>query len=391
MHEFQQEHFDLEALSVRLRAGHFVGERTAFVSHRVVNTPIVFERSLGLSRDAVIDGYIEHFRRAMAAQAPEIVLLSGGRDSRHIFLELVATGRKPRLAITVDLPLSQDAEIAARLCARAGVSHQVLTLNGRLSNWEREKNRLTALSAVEHAWLIPLRRHIADVVVYDGIGGDVLSAGLLQSRALFERFATNPDGYASEFLGSNAIDRVLPGVFSMDSAHAQVRAEMQRVGRAVNPLATFLFWNRTMRYIASAPLGARRVITPYLEPTLFEFLSRIPPEFTWDHDLHTETIARAYPEWADIPYSGKRSGRQHGVMRRFGLDALLGTSWRNSTLAASLLALVGSDSDRYKWAAQLAFYLEQLMRADPRDYAFDPRFVTGEHLRCRAVTNFLPA
>jgi hypothetical protein len=146
-----------------------------------------------------------------------------------------------------------------------------------------------------------------------------------------------------------------------------------------------------MRYIASAPLGARRVITPYLEPTLFEFLSRIPPEFTWDHDLHTETIARAYPEWADIPYSGKRSGRQHGVMRRFGLDALLGTSWRNSTLAASLLALVGSDSDRYKWAAQLAFFLEQLMRADPLDYAFDPRFVTGEHLRCRAVTNFLPA
>jgi asparagine synthase (glutamine-hydrolysing) len=392
MHDdFLPPHFDRDALSVRLRAGHFIGERTAFVSHRVENRPLVFDRPLGLSRDAIIDGYIAHFRQAMAPLPPEVVLLSGGRDSRHIFLELVTTGRKPRLAISVDLPGNNDAQIAARLCARAGVTHRVLQSAGRLSDWECEKNLLTAFSAVEHAWLVPLRAQIAELVVYDGIGGDVLSAGLLQSRELVERYTGEPDRYATDFLGSDAVDRVLPGSFSPEAAHAALRAEMSRYSQAVNPLATFLFWNRTMRYIAVAPMGAKQVLTPYLEPRLFEFLSRIPPEHTWDHQLHTDAIARAYPDWVDIPYSTKRPLQQPAAMRRFALDALRRTRWRGARLAAPLVAMAARGSDANLWAAQLAFLLEQLVHANPRDFSFDPRFVTGTHVRAAVGDGVVPA
>ncbi|WP_284615891.1 hypothetical protein [Aquabacterium humicola] len=390
MRSFLQDHFDLEALSLRMRAGHFVGERTAFREHRIRNQPLIFDRPLGLSRDAIIDGYIELFRAAMAALPPEVVLLSGGRDSRHIFLELVTSGRKPRLAISVDLPANNDAEIAARLCERAGVQHVVLRPHGRLADWERRKNELTAFSAIEHAWMVPLREHIAQMTVYDGIAGDVLSAGLLQSRELVERFVNEPDRYAAGFLSANAVDRVLPGLFDPAAAHALLRAEMDRHRDAVNPLASFLFWNRTMRYIAVAPVGARRVLTPYMDPALFEFLSRIPPEFTWDHQLHHDAIARAYPQWADIPYAEKRPYRNTAGLRAFGRDALRSTSWRSPRLALQLAILAATGSDRYLWAAQLALYLEQLVNANPRDCMFDPRFVTGDHVR-RAADRVQPA
>ena len=42
---------------------------------------------------------------------------------------------------------------------------------------------------------------------------------------------------------------------------------------------------------------------PYLEWELCRFLASLPPRVTATHTLHAETIARAYPEFAAIPYA----------------------------------------------------------------------------------------
>ena len=51
--------------------------------------------------------------------------------------------------------------------------------------------------------------------------------------------------------------------------------------------------------------GGQHVGVPYLDIDLFRFLSGIPDSATVDHELHTTTIRRAFPEFADIPYAHK--------------------------------------------------------------------------------------
>src|SRR3546814_11280996 len=68
-----------------------------------------------ISREAAIDEYIGIFRAAMERIRPDdqnyIHPLSGGRDSRHIFLELVRMGRPPRLALTPSSYPTQFADL----------------------------------------------------------------------------------------------------------------------------------------------------------------------------------------------------------------------------------------------------------------------------------------
>lgn len=50
---------------------------------------------------------------------------------------------------------------------------------------ERKKNARTNLAALDHGWFIPVAKALSGRVSYDGIGGDVLSAGLfLEQRNL---------------------------------------------------------------------------------------------------------------------------------------------------------------------------------------------------------------
>jgi len=111
---------DFPAFAAFLRMGFFLGNDTPFAAIRAVpggthrlelgsefmaredRLPGVEPSRLG--RDAAIDRYIELFRAAIEsgiAAADRIVLpLSGGRDSRHILLEMLEQGRPPDLCVT---------------------------------------------------------------------------------------------------------------------------------------------------------------------------------------------------------------------------------------------------------------------------------------------------
>src|SRR5262249_4477166 len=121
------------------------------------------------------------------------VPLSGGRDSRHILLELHEQAHRPQLCVTARLypPRNdEDARVAASVAAALGLPHVVLE-QGERFDAELQKNVATSFCAEEHSWALVLadflRRRAG--TVYDGIGGDVLSAGLfLTARriALYE-------------------------------------------------------------------------------------------------------------------------------------------------------------------------------------------------------------
>lgn len=110
---------DDASVAVFLSPGFFLGEATAFRSiHslppgarlewtpsalRVSATGLIIPKEQRLSRSSAIDGYIELFREAIRrrpAEGRDCLTLSGGRDSRHILLELCRVERPPTLALT---------------------------------------------------------------------------------------------------------------------------------------------------------------------------------------------------------------------------------------------------------------------------------------------------
>ena len=84
----------------------------------------------------------------------------------------------------------EDARIAALVADAAGVPHVVLEQPDRFDA-ERRKNLLTSFCSDEHAWALALADFLTGrAAAFDGLGGDVLSAGLFLTRRrqrLYER------------------------------------------------------------------------------------------------------------------------------------------------------------------------------------------------------------
>ncbi len=353
---------DDAALAVFLRMSTFVGDDTPFAGIRHVPPDARFiwrdgkldvagqyliAKPRSISRDAALDGYIELFRAAMRRDAPDpdrvIVPLTGGRDSRHILLELCETGSRPRrCATTRAFPPggSEDVTVAAQVAAAVGVEHLVLDQPRSRYRAERRKNELTSLCTVEHPWILPLAAYLqgGGYTVYDGIAGDTLSQSQLFSLERVEWFERGevgslaedllgPEGYLPGLLSGDLYERV-----SRPVALARLRAELTRHLDAPNPFSSFRFYNRTRRTVSLAPHGilaqVADVRTPYLDHDLYDFLSSIPARLTLDRRLHTDAIARAYPRHAGIPYEVKgvrTTANAAAHFRRLGLETLRAT------------------------------------------------------------------
>ena len=346
---------DDSALAVFLRLGFFLGEDTAFRSIRALppdaklewadgaltlSGGYVRQRPLDISQDEAIDRYIRLFKRSILRRVPlcnDFALpLSGGRDSRHILLELCAIGSPPKFCVTVrNHPPHPDESIsAARLASAAKVKHVVVAQPESWLDSELAKNELTSFCADEHAWYMPLAKYLKGKAhcFYDGIGGDVLSAGLFLNRQRLALFhAGQFDELAlllmKEFAGWNHVDEPVVEAFltrdGYKKMHLTVAAErlvceLQKHADEPNPVSSFFFWNRTRREIALSPYGIFKevgnALTPYLDAELFDFLSSLRASFFLDHSFHTETIARAYPAFATIPYHAEES-RPAGTSR----------------------------------------------------------------------------
>jgi asparagine synthase (glutamine-hydrolysing) len=397
---------DHAALAVFLRLGFFLDDDTPF--RRIKALPPdarlswrrgqldlaggrVLRRAAAIGRIEALDGYIELFRQSMRRRAPQrgdvAVPLSGGRDSRHILLELHEQGHRPELCVTARLypPWNdEDARVAASVAAALGLPHVVLE-QGERFDAELQKNVATSFCAEEHSWALVLadflRRRAG--TVYDGIGGDVLSAGLFLTA---RRIALYEAGRLTE-LAEHLVRRhtpVLGHLLQSDvrqrvaraEAVERVTAELARHREAANPIGSFYFWNRTRRAIALLPfalLGAAgTVYAPYLDHDLWDFLAALPRDLVRDWQLHTDAIRRAYPRFRDLPFEDKTApGTSRWAHEREFLERLRGYARTRRSRAPPLTRAAGcilsiassmqrfADISRY-FHPRLALYLLQL-------------------------------
>jgi asparagine synthase (glutamine-hydrolysing) len=385
---------DLDALSVFVRVGFFVGADTPFEGVRAVLPPQLAPRRSDLTRSQAVDGFIALFRAAIKRRlpsAPFAMPLSGGRDSRHILFELRDAGHSPRACVTVRHfpPRANDDEIVAKeICATLGIEHRVIDQPCDRAATERRKNTLTHLCTDEHAHFVVLAEHLIANTreTYDGIAGDVLSQSTylrpdvhaLFTRGDYRRVAEFVlDGYGT-MMSEAALERVLaPELYRelpRERAVARLTTEISRHAHAANPTGSFFLHNRTRREIALAPYALMRdiaVYAPYLDRDLYDFLSALPADLLMDRTLHTEAIARAWPNLAHIPYERKGLTRDDRSVQRRLARALAAASLRDASrrmlrparLLPSLAATMADGAASRLWHAALVLYLDQLATA----------------------------
>lgn len=309
---------DRQALNVFLRTGHYLAADTPFREIRRCSPDPVFAPPSSLSRESAMEGYIELFRQAVRRRLhpDSVVALSGGRDSRHIVFELYSQKAPPRYVVTVAVPGREgEVAIAAAVAARLGIPHRVFTPPPQhAARDEADSNLLTDFLSGEHRWMLEAARHRDASPWWDGIAGDVLSAGLFiddRNTALFEQGRL--DELAEliacyEPLRYLWLDRLPP----RDDALAKIRAELERHSPSPNPVGSYYLWNRTRNAVGASAFGLLAVnggptVAPFLDVDLWPFLASLPFQLTVDHRFHTDTIHRTYPQWSDIPFFEKKT------------------------------------------------------------------------------------
>lgn len=342
---------DLDALAAFLQIGFYLAEDTPYRDIRALppDATLTWRRDEGVrlacsqlpsprpvacDRPAAAAEYARLFERAVAACIERIgsterlyVPLSGGADSRHIALALNELARPPRAFVNVD-PFPggsvDDTRLARDVAQRLGV--ELVRIRQPLNLAPNFMHALEATGYLcdEHAWYVPLARWLrahADAV-FDGIGGDVMSAGLysaptyavgvhLRRGELFDAARA-----LMRMWGGGEVLRLAPDAvrecIGPERALARIAAEMERFARHANPARDFFFWNRTRREIAMAPFALYapcRVATPFLDANLWEFLAGLPFDLTADRRFHAEAIGRAYPRFANVAFADHGSDR----------------------------------------------------------------------------------
>jgi hypothetical protein len=335
---------DTDAFSVFLRLGWYLAEDTPFRSIRAVppnatltwgtgkpeiSTPgIIISARQTITRPEAMEVYDQLFQRSIEKSLDDshrmALPLSGGRDSRHILFALASAGRKPDVCLTAKhFPPrpDEDARVAATICGAVGVEHRLLRQPVSRFNTEIKKNRLTGFTADEHSWYMTLKPYAdnGEYTFYDGIAGDVLSAGhflddanlrLFQGHN-FSRLAEGilgPEGFLPALLRAEAHER-----FSRERAKQRLIDELVRHADAPNPVGSFYFWNRTRRSVGMSSyriLGAETpIVMPFLNNDVFDFLSALPAEMFLNHAFHTEMIKRTYPKFAHLAFEDKSAAR----------------------------------------------------------------------------------
>jgi len=330
---------DYDALAVFLRTTNFVEEDTPFKSIRAmppngkliwkgskleVSGGVIFTAPQSLSRSAALDAYIEAFRNAIRRRVSDgrrlVLPLSGGRDSRHILLELCAQGRNPEHCVTAsgfpDRTQSNDVRIAELICQRLGQRHVVLPPPKSRVHAALWNAYTSNFCSPEHSWTLGLTAYLEEraEVVFDGLGGDILSAGFLYSPERLDAFVSgNPErvmtslAFRSEAQICRVLSRSAYKELDIDRAVARIGRVAAKHLAANNPVTSYFFWNRTRRSIAMIPYAilanVGTVYTPYLDHEVFDLLSSLPPAIFEDHAFHEDAIVRAYPKFVDVPYA----------------------------------------------------------------------------------------
>jgi len=323
-------------------------------------------KARSITRNDAVEGMIDLFRasmkRTLASWDGALYLpLSGGRDSRHILLEMLHQSRAPEACVTFHhngAHMNAEALSARAVCERKGVRHDVLGYaRPRLADATRALT-MTSLCADEHAQMMPLHDYFIgrDGAAFDGLAGDIL---------------TNPDNDADRFFKLSEKGNFTAIARAMMEGHGRVISQghwgqgagplyspgwdedvVDYVGHAIaeyadapDPYQNFWLYHRTRREINFVPQAilsqADTVFCPYLDEDFARFCLSLPYDVTKDQKLHDDAIARAYPDVADIPFQEgfktvpSQSGGLGHKMRSLGdVQRISRMMWPNGQLDA---------------------------------------------------------
>ena len=339
---------DDAAISVFLRLGFYIGNDTPFkniyalspnskiqIRDNKITIKSNHKDSLipksNLTQQNAIKEYGSLFQSSIKKYIPRnnektCLPLSGGRDSRHILFGLIKNNYKPNSCITIGLhtPWSQDDVITATELSRYfDIPHVILKRPTNQIRSEITKNYITSFCTDEHSWLLPLVNYLKINkfdILYDGIGGDVLSAGLfLKKKFLFLYDTGNFEQLANEILGDEGYlpKMIHPKYYrkwNRQIAIECLKKELIKYENRFNPIGQFFFWNRTRREISLSPFRMLnndcRVISPFLDLEIYNFLASLPSSHFLDQSFHTQSIVNYYPEYAHFPFEKKHNHDQ---------------------------------------------------------------------------------
>ena len=329
---------DYDALSTFFYVGWFAGQDTPFKAIRAFlpegslewrdgktrttgNVPV--GKASNLSRGEGVDGYIELFRTALRKRLPDSedfsVLLTGGRDTRHQLYELCLAGRQPKVGYSIgEYIVASNEEMAAASAVAEATQIQHVIINQSQSQFALEirNNLATNFCADEHSWLWPLADFLKGKVkiLYDGLGGSIWDRGFqLTERRLDLCDRERYEELADDLLVKNDIALILSSRMSARcsraAAIAKVADELRYHANSPNPIDSFLFWTRTRRESALSSFrvldASHTVICPFIDRPLVDHLASLPGQMMLDHNFHDETIHRAFPQYAHIPFGPK--------------------------------------------------------------------------------------
>jgi asparagine synthetase B (glutamine-hydrolysing) len=397
---------DDRALAVLVRLGCFIGEDTPFRHIRALPPSAVFEwtagelrvsgratvgRPGGLGRAAALDGFIALVRQAVGRRLPSrgefAMPLSGGRDSRHLLLELCAAGFKPAVCITLKhyppRP-NEDAAVASTLTAALGLPHVVLGQTGSRLREELGKNLKIGMCSYEHVQYMPMVRYLEGRyhTSYDGLGGDTLTgSGLLNA----ERAELYENGRLRELALSlfRNDERTLglmlaPELYrrlSFDLALQHLSDALAEHVDAPCPVDSFRFWNMSRRELTLPPYrlmaSVPEVFCPYIDHDVYDLLASLPTGMLLDRTFHTDAIYRAFPAYRHVRFEDRRTAPRWdiGFSRRFASDLLRWSALRGPSrvlrqgwlLPRWLRSVLTTDPGRIEWYyPRLVIYLLQL-------------------------------
>jgi hypothetical protein len=330
------------ALSVFLRLGYFLRDDTPFQYIKAVGPRVSFRwadgrlsmesnrvrpSALMMPREQAMDTFAELMREAVKKRCSwnsDFVLpLSGGRDSRHIIFAMDKLGFKPKMCVSYHFfpdRADDDVRIAQMIADRFNIPLVVLTQTASRFQTELRKNLVTSFCSDEHAqsFVIADYLHGQTKVIFDGIAGMLAESflitpkhGQLYRENKYRELAESLLAFwgPEEHLWSALLNKTEYAKLNRDTAIDYIVSELKEHARAPNPIASFHFWNRTRREINLNPYAVLgnipTVYSPYLDHDLCEFLLSLPIEWIEGGTFHEETIRRAYPEFADIPYEDK--------------------------------------------------------------------------------------
>jgi hypothetical protein len=267
--------------------------------------------------------------------------LSGGRDSRILFLALAADGRAgTALTVSDDEGDTYEEDLAAAVATASGVPHQRLAGEEAAypADWQ-ERARRVEFQFADHAWLTPVAQRVegSAVPIPDGFAIDVsfcagrhfytdetldLSDGRKAGEALFKTLRR----YGK---GERALSAELAGSIEASSREQFRAATRDFEGHPSQPILS-LYATRSERGVATYPTGllghGATVLTPGCSDDLVRAALAVDPQDKLGGGLYAAVLRRLAPA-GGLPSTADTPRKPPHLARRWRSETAIG-AWR---------------------------------------------------------------